>query len=170
MKCSSCGHRVIRRARYCDACGAPLFPRSKSAAVAPANSRSRFFGAVLLSAGIAVGALLMYFATRPTSSKQVHGNFDPSLRGEVLAAQYPLVYEVASQFLCPCGSCNDGLEVCDCDMKNGAFQVRREIHQLLQVHEVPHVIELLATRYGHRKTGASSPASLWQKPGASLLH
>lgn len=166
MKCSSCGHRVTRRAKFCDACGALIIPRAKTATPTPADSRTWFFGALLLAAGLAAGALLMYLANRPSSAGHTHNGFDSSLRGEALAAQYPQVYEVAAQFICPCGSCTDGLEVCDCDMKNGSFQVRNEIYQLLQVHEVPHVVALIAERHGHRKAGATSPAPPWEKPGA----
>lgn len=164
MKCSSCGHRVTRHAKFCAACGALIIPRSKTAAPAPAGSRSWFFGALLLAAGIATGAVLMYSAIHTSSASHSHNGFDSSLRGTALAAQYPQVYEVAAHFICPCGSCTDGLELCDCDMKNGSFQVRHEIYQLLQAHEVPHVVALIAERYGHRKTGATSPTPPWVKP------
>lgn len=78
------------------------------------------------------------------------------LRGEQLAKLYPAVYEVASQFNCPCGDCNDGIEVCDCDMVRGATEVRSFIYQLLQVHKPPHVIEMVEEKYGHRKSGLTS--------------
>jgi hypothetical protein len=88
-------------------------------------------------------------ATAPVTAT----DFDPTLRGEQLAQLYPAVYEVASQFNCPCGDCYDGVEVCDCQMERGAAEVRSFIYQLLQIHKPPHVIELVAEKYGHRKNG-----------------
>ncbi len=78
------------------------------------------------------------------------------LRGEQLAKLYPAVYEVAAQFNCPCGDCNDGVEVCDCDMVRGATEVRTFIYQLLQVHKPAHVIEMVEEKYGHRKAVTSN--------------
>lgn len=120
--------------------------------------------AALVLLGIVAGAGIVYFLTKPQESAHNHASFDPSLRGEALAQRYPGVYQVASQFICPCGSCTDGLEVCDCDMTNGSFQVRAEIFNLLQTHEPPHAIELIASRYGHRKSETSTPAMDWEKP------
>jgi hypothetical protein len=81
------------------------------------------------------------------------------------------VYEVAAQFNCPCDDCNDGVEICDCVMERGAAEVRQLIYQLLQVHERPHVIELVAEKYGNRKDGTTVPfqfehatPSTWQAP------
>jgi hypothetical protein len=119
----------------------------------------------LIVAGIAVGALSFYWlqkqeaATTTATVAATATDFDPMLRGEELARLYPAVYEVASQFNCPCGECNDGVEVCDCDMVRGATEVRTFIYQLLQVHKPPHVIELVAEEYGHRKSVSRSSGS-----------
>jgi hypothetical protein len=123
----------------------------------------------LVIAGIAIGVLafrwLQKSETAPTT------NFDPTLRGEQLAQRYPGVYEVASQFNCPCGTCNDGIEVCDCEMERGAAEIRQFIYDLLQVHEPPHVIELVAQKYGSRKNDLTTspqlehtPLPIWQAP------
>lgn len=162
MKCLSCGHHVTKRAKFCDACGAPIVPRVSIRAESAKKSWHMMAALVLL--GIVAGAGIVYFLTKPQESAHNHASFDPSLRGEALAQRYPDVYQVASQFICPCGSCTDGLEVCDCDMTNGSFQVRAEIFNLLQTHEPPHAIELIAARYGHRKSETSTPAMDWEKP------
>lgn len=162
MKCLSCGHHVIKRAKYCDACGAPIVPR---VSVREESARKSWhLMAVILTIGIVVGAGSVYLLTKPQEAAHNHADFDPSLRGAALAQRYPGVYEVASQFICPCGSCTDGLEVCDCDMIKGSFQVRAEIFSLLQTHEPPHVIELITARYGYRKNAASPAPSPWEKP------
>lgn len=162
MKCLSCGHHVIKRAKYCDACGAPIVPR---VSVREESTRKSWhLMAVILTIGIVVGAGSVYLLTKPQEAAHNHADFDPSLRGAALAQRYPGVYEVASQFICPCGSCTDGLEVCDCDMIKGSFQVRAEIFSLLQTHEPPHVIELITARYGYRKNAASPAPSPWEKP------
>lgn len=129
----------------------------------------------LVVGGIAIGALAIYSMQKPETGATVTAKasaFDPSLRGEQLAQLYPAVYEVASHFNCPCGSCDDGIEVCDCAMERGAEEVRTFIYELLQIHQPPHVIELVEEKYGYRKS--SSPSSLkletplsstrWQEP------
>jgi hypothetical protein len=41
-------------------------------------------------------------------------------------------------------------------MVRGATEVRSFIHQLLQMHKPPHVIEMVEEKYGHRKSGLGS--------------
>ncbi len=104
----------------------------------------------MLALGIAIGAFAMY--SKSGRNVQAKSGFDPALRGAQLASLYPQVYQVASQFICPCGTCNDGAEDCDCDMPNGAQEVRSFIYaQLMQGHLPPHIIEMVEQKYGHRK-------------------
>ena len=174
MNCHVCGRRISPRAKFCPYCGQSVAPRrSKSN---PVNDKSHWpVYMALVAAGIAIGAFSIYWMQKPETGAAVTANssaFDPSLRGEQLAQLYPAVYEVAAHFNCPCGSCDDGVEVCDCAMERGAEEVRTFIYQLLQIHQPPHVIELVAEKYGHRKSNAPSslkletpPASaLWQQP------
>ncbi len=79
--------------------------------------------------------------------------FDPKMRGPELAAAFPEVYQVASEFICPCGTCvDDGLEICDCEMVKGASEARQFIFDNLSAgHHPPHVIEMVEAKYGHRK-------------------
>ncbi len=111
--------------------------------------------AAALLIGVIIGAMTMY--SRSGHSGNGAQAFDPRIRGPQLAAMFPMVYNVASQFNCPCGSCNDGLEICDCEMKNGASEVRAFIYAQLQSGHKPfHVAEMVEQRWGHRK-GVPAP-------------
>ncbi len=121
----------------------------------------------LVAGGVLLGALAMQLLQqKEPSPPTTHAHFDGTLRGEALAAQYPAVYQVASEFICPCGTCTDGLEVCDCAMAKGSTEVRTKIHDLLQLHHAPHVIQLVEAEYGYRKGKDSSSLKL---PAPSTL-
>lgn len=109
----------------------------------------------VLFAGILFGAGVVYITrgkTPPTAAAM--SSFDPKMRGAQLAAAFPEVYQVAAEFICPCGTCTDGLEVCDCEMPKGASEVRQFIFDHLNGgHRPPHVVEMVSARYGYRKSG-----------------
>jgi len=154
VKCENCGRRISHRSRFCEFCGHPLTPK-KTAPRAEKNSDTNWFllTAVLIG-GVLLGAVVMYVSKddeAPIAAGHV-GVFDPKLRGAELAAAFPDVYQVASEFICPCGSCTDGLEVCDCEMVKGASEVRQFIYDNLSAgHHPPHVIQMVETKYGYRK-------------------
>lgn len=154
MKCQSCGHTVTRRAQFCAHCGAGVVMRVNEQKAAPEKPRWPIYAALILG-GLVAGALMVYFIIQPKNAPTGRTHFDGTLHGAALAQQYPDVYEVASQFICPCGTCTDGLEVCDCGMPKGSTEVRTLIYQLLQQHHVPHVIELIDKQYGYRKNSAT---------------
>ena len=166
MKCAQCHRTVHKRDRFCPNCGAPIRFR-QHAAPRPAPRSTLNWPALL--AAIAFGVLIGAFAMYSNSKKQVPAasasGFNPMLRGPQLASMFPQVYQVASQFNCPCGSCSDGLEVCDCNMTNGAAQVRQFIYDQLTVggHLPSHVIEMVEQRWGHRK-GVPTPDFSKLKP------
>jgi hypothetical protein len=155
MKCTHCSRHISPRAKFCPYCGKPVAPRRNTSRAAATQSRLPLYAALVV-AGVAVGALSIYWLQKTEAGTTSANGFDPTLRGEQLARLYPAVYEVASQFICPCGTCEDGLEVCDCGMARGSSEVRMFIYQLLQVHQPAHAVELVEKEYGHRKTGASS--------------
>ncbi len=160
MKCPACGRHITPRSNFCPYCGQPAAPRHNNKQRAQTTPQRLPLYIALVVAGIAAGVLSFYWLqtqepATPTATA-VAADFDPMLRGEQLAKLYPAVYEVASQFNCPCGDCNDGVEVCDCDMVRGATEVRSFIYQLLQVHKPPHAIEMVEEKYGHRKSGLTS--------------
>ncbi len=152
MKCNNCHRKVQKRDRFCPHCGARVVgrqPRPQKAASGMSTNWPMLAGAVLV--GVLIGAVAMYMrGGQPQAAQQ--NRFDPRLHGPQLAAMFPLVYQVASQFTCPCGTCDDGLELCDCEMENGAAEARAFIYAQLQAGHKPfHVIELVEQRYGHRK-------------------
>jgi len=168
MKCLACGHVVQRSSKFCKHCGKAVAPRVRSAPPPAASPRWPLFLA-LIAGGVLVGAVVMRLMqpAAPPEPAHAHNHFEGTLRGAALAAQYPQVYQVASAFICPCGTCTDGLEVCDCEMVKGAAEVRTKIFELLQVHEVPHAIALIAAEYGHRKNDPASSLNL-PAPAAAL--
>jgi hypothetical protein len=169
MKCHDCGRRISPRSKFCPYCGKPVTPRRNPSRAAEAQPRWPIYLALVV-AGIAIGALSLRWLQKPETGAAVTAtaaDFDPTLRGEQLARLYPEVYEVASHFNCPCGSCDDGVEVCDCEMERGGAEVRLFIYQLLQAHKPPHVIELVAEKYGHRKSGVPSSLELEKLPPAA---
>ncbi len=159
MKCPTCGRHITPRSNFCPYCGKPAAPRRTQSQPQTTSPRWPLYTALIL-AGIAIGILSFYWLqfreTATATAAATATGFDPMLRGEQLAKLYPAVYEVAAQFNCPCGDCNDGIEVCDCDMVRGATEVRTFIYQHLQVHKPPHVIEMVEEKYGHRKPVSSS--------------
>lgn len=170
MKCHECGRHITPRSKFCPYCGKAVAARQNNKNKATPTKPHWPLYLTLVIAGIALGVTAFWWLQREKSSP-APSNFDPTLRGEPLAKLYPAVYEVAAQFNCPCGDCNDGVEVCDCEMERGAAEVRLFIYQLLQVHERPHVMELVEQKYGHRKNGATTPSPstfvpppTWQEP------
>lgn len=158
MKCPSCGRHIAPRSNFCPYCGKPAAPRHHKNATPKTTPRWPLY-LTLVVAVVAIGALSFRWLEEkePAASATAPAtDFDPTLRGEQLAQRYPAVYEVAAQFNCPCGDCNDGVEVCDCQMERGAAEVRSFIYQLLQIHKPPHVAELVVEKYGHRKPVSSS--------------
>lgn len=154
MKCANCGRHASPRAKYCESCGHPLSPR-RSVSTETANNTNWTLLVAILLGGILLGAGVMYVSRDKTQPAAVAMSaFDPRMRGPQLAAAFPEVYQVAAEFTCPCGTCTDGLEVCDCEMVKGASEVRQFIFDNLNAgHRPPHVIEMVAARYGYRKNG-----------------
>ncbi|MCI0698708.1 zinc ribbon domain-containing protein [candidate division KSB1 bacterium] len=157
MKCPTCGRHITPRSNFCPYCGKPAAPRRTKSQPQTISPRWPLYTALIL-AGIAIGVFSFYWlqSRETVTATAAATDFDPMLRGEQLAKLYPAVYEVAAQFNCPCGDCNDGVEVCDCDMVRGATEVRTFIYQLLQVHKPAHVIEMVEEKYGHRKAVTSN--------------
>jgi len=166
MKCPECGRHITPRSKFCQYCGRSVLARRNNKSNPPSAKPKWPLYLTLVIAGVALGVLAFRWLQQyePATAAATAAAFDPTLRGEPLAKQFPAVYEVASQFNCPCDDCNDGVEVCDCVMERGAAEVRQFIYQLLQVHERPHVIELVAEKYGDRKNGAAAPPAVWQAP------
>jgi hypothetical protein len=167
MKCQACGRHIAPNIKFCPHCGKPASPRQSDKPRAQSTKSKWPLYVMLVIVGIAIGVFAFRWLQEQKPATAAAAGFDPTLRGEQLAQLYPAVFEVASQFNCPCGSCSDGIEVCDCEMERGAAEVRLFIYQLLQVHQPAHAIEIVAQKYGHRKDGAAAPPPVWQAPSSS---
>jgi len=171
MKCPECGRHIATRAKFCPYCGKASAPRRSRNKTIQTRKPNWPLYLTLVLAGIALGVCAFRFLQKPESLAKASPQFDPTLRGDQLDQLYPVVYAVAAEFMCPCGSCADGVEACDCEMARGASEVRHFIYELLQVHEAPHATELVAQKYGYRKNGAApapkferSHSPAWQAP------
>jgi cytochrome c-type biogenesis protein CcmH/NrfF len=130
--------------------------RKESIAQEPAKETNWILLAAVLVGGVLLGAIVMYVSrdeSQPALASAAAA-FDPKLHGPALATAFPEVYQVASEFICPCGTCTDGLEVCDCEMVKGASEVRQFIYDNLNAgHRPPHVTQMVEAKYGYRKSG-----------------
>jgi hypothetical protein len=153
MKCAHCGRHASPRSKFCEHCGQPLIPK-RTTPSQPTNALNWPLLIGVLLGGVLIGAIVMYVGRGTTQTQaSLANNFDPKLRGPQLATAFPEVYQVAAEFTCPCGTCTDGLEVCDCEMVKGASEVRQFIYDNLSAgHHPPHVIEMVEAKYGYRKT------------------
>lgn len=154
VKCPSCGRRVSPRSRFCEFCGRPFLAKESAPHEKSKDTNWILLAAVLIG-GVLLGAVVMYLTKDDRQQVATATRiFDPKLRGPELATLFPEVYQVASEFICPCGTCvDDGLEACDCEMVKGASEARLFIYENLSAgHLPPHVIEMVEAKYGHRKS------------------
>jgi hypothetical protein len=173
VKCPECGRHITPRSKFCPYCGKAATPRRSSKPSVQTTKPNWPLYLALVLGGIAIGVFAFRgLQTQNPAPAAATASFDPTLRGDELAKLYPAVYEVASQFNCPCDDCNDGIEICDCVMERGAAEVRQFIYDMLQIHKPPHAIEMVAEKYGNRKNGATvpfhfehAPSPTWQAPG-----
>lgn len=158
MKCQSCHQTVTRKGQYCPNCGTPIIPRSSQNQPALQSKPIKLVSALaLIAAGALVGFLIFKFAGSDSGSEN-NADFP-------LALQSPAVLEVAKEFACPCGNCNDALDTCTCDHPKGAFEVKGFIAQQLAAgHKKPHIVEMVQQKYGGRKNQTSLKLD-FQLPG-----
>ncbi|MCF7803065.1 MAG: zinc ribbon domain-containing protein [Candidatus Marinimicrobia bacterium] len=133
MYCTQCGNEIKKQnAKFCPSCGAATKgkdkkqkqPQKKSSGKLGKNGITIPIPALVLGVLgiIVVGFILMSGNDAPqqtmTSPEQ------QALRAEVI--------QVAEQFMCPCGDCNDNLAACDCAAPGGATEVKRFIQNGLE--------------------------------------
>jgi cytochrome c-type biogenesis protein CcmH/NrfF len=116
------------------------------------------YALALLAGGALLGFLVFKVSTGPSTPPQqmVVGGGSFQAASAIPAALMPQVQEIASQFMCPCGGCDDSLDECACDMTNGATEVKGFIAQQLQAGVAKsRIITMVSQRYGGLKTGAA---------------
>lgn len=169
--CSGCGAENNANAKYCASCGAELSGAPKKAAPkqsaakrsgkksghrprskAPQAPPKKNFNNVIIAI-VVVGAVLIYFAKSNNSAPQQSYTPTPSATIDLSAGNGALdnqVYQVASQFVCSCGSCpEEPLESCQCP---AAEKERQFIREALQKGTpVNAVVAMVEQTYGKRK-------------------
>lgn len=165
MKCQSCGQNLTKRSKFCPNCGERVVPRRTRQA--PPPSRGSFpsgYAAAFVAVGAVLGFLIFKLSSGPGTTQMVAGGSQRfQTTAPIPAALRAEVQEIASNFMCPCGGCNDALDVCTCDMKNGSVEVKGFIAQQLQAGvERSQIIANVNQRYGGLKT-AVAPKIDFQK-------
>lgn len=150
MKCQNCNHTVTKKSKFCPNCGEKIVFRSSQN---PSQSGTKIpfvyvIGLVLLGGIIGFGI----FKLNSNSTSVNTQTRDVSNFQNLAAIQSAAVLDIAKEFMCPCGDCNDPLDVCNCDDKNGAIEVKSFIAQKLQEgHQKPHIMEMVQAKYGGLK-------------------
>ncbi|MFQ5750672.1 MAG: zinc-ribbon domain-containing protein [bacterium] len=148
MKCQKCHHTVTRKSKFCPNCGTSVVPRTAQKPEPTKTGLPLSYGIGLVGIGILVGFAIFKYTSNPgMNSIQAVSNVQNSPK-----IQSAAVLDIAREFTCPCGTCSDPLDICDCDHKNGAVEVKSFIAQKLQEgHKKPHIIEMVQTTYGGQK-------------------
>ena len=161
MKCQSCGKTVAKKTKFCPSCGEPIVHRRSDAPQAhPRRSIPLSYALAFIAGGAIIGFLYFKFSSTPTPPQMVVGGGFQGASGSVQAvaipaALRPQVQEIASEFMCPCGGCDDLLSECVCEMKNGALEVKQFIAQQLQSGAPkPQIVAAVTQRYGHYQGGS----------------
>ncbi len=163
--CSSCGKLVQQGSKFCSFCGARIKDH-KSSSGKPAgtrarsvraqsrvgsktksgNSGNRALGYAILAVLIlGIGAFVIW--TQVSSNKKAVEEKTSYTHTEWSSA----VLSVAKNFNCPCGECSDRLDICTCDLPNGAVDAKTYIRELLDSDLSQFAaIQKVEERFGHR--------------------
>lgn len=158
MKCQNCNRTVTRKTRFCPNCGKPIVHR-KSQKQPRRTGRIPLvyvIGLLLLGGMLGFALFKLTANTDHHSSDAAEANFQAASAG-----QDPAVLDIAREFMCPCGACNDPLDVCTCDDKHGAVEVKSFIAQQLQLgHKKPHIVAMVQEEFGGLKKAPGSVLNL----------
>jgi len=159
VKCQNCQQTVTRKTKFCPNCGATIVLRAAQKSPPQKARWSIPYALGLVALGIVVGYVVFKHSTHSGENSASDIQNNP-------ATQSAAVLDIAREFMCPCGTCNDALDECTCDDKNGAVEVKSFIAQkLLEGHKKPHIVEMVQTQYGGLKT-PPSPSLKFKFPGA----
>jgi hypothetical protein len=161
MYCPNCGRKTTRRSKFCPDCGENLSnPLPKKAKKTESRGVPLHYVLAILAAGILLGVVII---------KMFNGRNEttPEILADVPSIHSAAVLDIASEFNCPCGTCKDSLDECDCDHKNGAIEIKSFIAQQLLRHHKPHIVEMVQKQYGGLKSQSTLPPDVFGKPGES---
>lgn len=149
MKCKICHNSVTTDHKFCPHCGNRML-RRPSAGQGPTLSLKQ--GMVLLLFGLFFGYAFFYVAS--DSGKDQAATAPSKNKSTVTSVA---VNEIASEFMCPCGSCNDVLDQCTCEHENGAVEVKGFIAgKIAEGHKKPHIIQLVRDQFNAQPSEAGT--------------
>ncbi len=139
MYCPQCGHKNTRKNRFCTGCGSNLrAPQTKSKHKEINQSSQTKIVAIV---SLAIISILLFIVV--SKDKQ------PAKANAPL--QSAAVLEIAKNFHCFCGNCDDRLDVCDCTHAGGAVEVKNFIiRKLNEGHRAEHITDLVRETYGKK--------------------
>ncbi len=146
MKCHHCNRTVTRKSKFCPNCGEPVAPRTRAETESARSQLPLGWAIALLGVGIVIGIAVVKFGGDASEAPPVVA---PLSSTDALGWHSPAVQDIAREFQCFCGTCEDRLDVCDCDHPKGAVEVKSFIAQKLREgHKKPHIVEMVQEAYG----------------------
>jgi hypothetical protein len=169
MRCNKCKSQNDRNANFCESCGSPLKkPRSGKSKINHAvkkqnfsKSEPRFALLNYLMSYKQIWVFMSIFLTILIVVIAINSKNDLSSRNDSfkdIASINPIieakVFEIASKFVCGCGSCNEeSLDICKC---NYAVEERKFIRDYLEQNSnSADIITAVVNKYGGLKPDAS---------------
>ncbi|NOX89369.1 MAG: zinc-ribbon domain-containing protein [Calditrichaeota bacterium] len=148
IKCKSCGTLNDLASRFCKNCGNPL--KGKTKGKTKQKQAAKKTNTPLIAGFVVLGLILMYLVFQDMGASR---GSDPSQLEQVSnnAVLEAKVREVASEFVCACGSCEEeALVDCECPT---AQQERNFIRQKLQSGQSKEaVVKAVKERFGWAKS------------------
>ena len=143
--CSVCKTKNKPEARFCQNCGAPLQGAKKR--VNKSTQGKSKVPVLILSAFLGFFILFIFIKSIEKPASQPNPNVP--MQEELVTGDIALqasVMEIANQFWCACGSCNDSLEKCACPK---AQEERSLIlSELKKNTDKTKIVELVNKKYG----------------------
>ena len=168
MYCNKCGSPNSNDANFCESCGTQLSKtktvhnnKKRSGAKfrntkkeSSVSIKSLWIGAAVIVAGFLIYSIVNTNSSRDYTASNAINNFNtgsPAVEAKV--------YEIASKFVCGCGSCGEeSLEICDC---NFAIQEKQYIRTMVQNSEVDaSIVSAVNNKYGGIKSDISVDNSI----------
>ena len=127
MYCPECRSKLKQKAKFCTACGASITndkkkkqqPSKKKKTVKKGKSQILM---PLIMGGVIVLVVAGLFFFQNSANQQMQNN-------STVPVYSDQVQQVAANFMCPCGECNDNLALCTCTAPNGSEDVKGFIQE-----------------------------------------
>ncbi len=144
MKCQNCSRTVTRKTKFCPNCGNRIVSKRSEKSTQSKASIPLSYALAFIGVGLVIGIIIANFDSDSGNGSTLAVSNGASSQ----VIQSSAVLDIAKDFMCPCGSCSDPLDACQCDHDNGALEVKNFIAQKLQEgHKKPHIVEMLSQSY-----------------------